>query len=245
MIIGVVGVGKARGVTTVAIGLATAFGQTVGNAVIVEADPTGGDIMAWRGLKLDDGGVLKFASHVGASRDREVMDEAPVNLVEMNVLRGDEFPQCAVLPLGVGGAPLVTQVEAMWTAHGREELVRWPGVVVVDLGRWGSRLTAEIWSMIDMGVVVCAGDVAGLQRARLVSESAPMVNPIPTVKVVNGSAWELEEIRRSTGIDFDAALAWDVRAAEKIRVGDWKGARKRLLARQLVDLARSMVTVDV
>lgn len=244
MIIGVVGVGKARGVTTVAIGLATACGQTVGNAVIVEADPTGGDIMAWRGLKLDEGGVLKFASHVGASRDREVMDQPPLNLVEMNVLRGRAFPQCAVLPLGVGGAPLATQVEAMWAVDGREELAKWPGVVVVDLGRWGSRLTSDIWSTIDMGVVVCAGDVAGLQRARLLSEVTPMVNQVPTVKLVNGSAWDLPEIRRSSGIDFDAVLAWDVRAAEKIRVGDWKGARKRLLARQLVELARTMVTVD-
>ena len=244
MIVGVVGVGKARGVTTVATGLALAFAQTVGNAVVVEADPSGGDIMAWRGLKLDDGGVLKFASHVGASRDRHLTDEPAVNLLEMNVLRGEEFPQCAVLPLGVGGAPLLTQVEAMWTIDGRDELAKWPGVVVVDLGRWGSRLTADIWSTIDMGVVVCAGDVAGLQRARLASEAAPMLNRVPTVKLVNGSAWQLEEIRRSCGIDFDVALAWDVRTAERIRLGDWKGARKRLLARQLVDLARSMVTVD-
>gem|GEM_PF-5373112 len=106
----------------------------------------------------------------------------------------------------------------MWTTGGRDELAQWPGVVVVDLGRWGSRLAADIWATVDMGVAVCAGDVAGLQRARIAADVAPMLNPFPTVKVVNGSVWEIEEIRRSTGIDFDAALAWDTRTAEKIRV---------------------------
>jgi len=104
MIIGVTGVGKARGVTTVATGLATAFGQTVGNSVVVEADPTGGDLAAWRGLRLDDAGVLKFASQVGAARDREVAAEEQANLVESNVMRAAALPRCSVATVCGAGA---------------------------------------------------------------------------------------------------------------------------------------------
>ena len=238
MIVGVVGVGKARGVTTVATGLATALGETFGNSVIVEADPSGGDLAAWRGLSLDDGGVLRFASEVGSSRDFDGEGEL-ADRVESSVVRVGSGPGCAVMALGVGGSALSGQVEAMW--EGRSELLEWPGVVVVDLGRWGSRLCSDMWSSMSMGVVVAAGDVAGLRRARLGVDVAPMLNAFPTVRIVNGSAWDLDEINRSSGIDFDMALSWEVRTAERIRLGDWKAARRRHLGRQFLDMARAMV----
>lgn len=247
MIVGVVGVGKARGVTTVATGLGCAFGTLCGNALVVEADSTGGDLASWRGLKEHKevrGGVLNFASEIGASRDATIALDRSENLLGAHSWRHPASTECAVMPLGVGGTPLAGQIEAMWT-DGRDALASWAGVVVMDFGRWGAPLTAQIWSELDAGVVVCSGDVGGLRRAMLAATSPPMINSFPTTCVVNGSAWDLEEVKRSTSLDIEAVLDWDARCAERIRLGDWKAARKRLLARQLVQLASAIAASHV
>ena len=247
MIVGVVGVGKARGVTTVATGLGCAFGSVCRNALLVEADSAGGDLAAWRGLSEQRevrGGVLNFASEISASRDAVVALERTENLIDAHAWRHPSSVECAVMPLGVGGAPLAGQIEAMWS-DGRGELAAWPGVVVMDFGRWGPSLTSRIWNELDAGVVVCSGDVGGLRRAMLAATAPPMANGFPTVLIVNGSAWALEEIRRSTNLDIEAVLDWDTRCAERIRLGEWKAVRKRLLARQLVQLASALAAASV
>jgi len=235
MLIGVVAAGKATGVTTIAAGLGAAFGADGEDAMVIEADVDGGDLAYLRDLNVDDGGVLSFAAQMGADgRDA-------VTAIESHLWRNDRSSGSAVMPLSAGGAGVEAQIAALW-ADGREVLQRWPGPVVIDLGRWGHALTAEIWNGCDLGVVVCPGSVAGLRRAEATWMSPPLRNPFATWRIVNGSPWTVDQIKSDTGLMFDAVFEWDRRCAEAIRVGNWSGVRRRHLARQLSVLTEQIST---
>ena len=235
MLIGVVAAGKATGVTTIAAGLGAAFGADGENALVIEADVAGGDLAYLRDLNVDEGGVLSFAAHVGTDgRDA-------VSAINNHLWRNDRSPQCAVMPLSAGGAGVEAQIKALW-ADGREVLQRWPGPVVIDLGRWGHDLTEQIWNGCDLGVVVCPGSIAGLRRAEGGWMSQPLRNSFATWRIVNGSPWSVDQIKSDTGLVFESVLEWDRRCAEAVRVGNWTGVRRRHLARQLSVLTQQITT---
>lgn len=239
MLVGIAGVGKAIGVTTVAAGVAAGIAHVEGRSLLIEADATGGDLGALRDLPLaGDGarGVLGFAAAAGAAGLR-AEDGTDPELVDTHTWT-NEFGG-SLMPLGVGGPGLVGQVETMWR-DGRDDLARWGGAVVVDFGRWSENLV-RFWRGLDAAIVVCRGDLAGLERARLVAGSAPVTNPWPTALVVNGSAWSQDHIVASTGLDIATVLAWDSRCAEAVRADRWsRQVARRSLGQQFIGLAEML-----
>ena len=233
MLIGVVNAGKAAGSTTVATGLGAAFGSTGQHAIVIEADVSGGDLAYVRPDLNAEAGVLGFAAAMGADTD-ERQAAAAINDHSWTPLAGS--PNCAVMPLTAGGPGVELQIEALWS-DGAWALRRWPGPVLLDLGRWGHGLTKRIWSDCDLGVVVCSGSLAGLRRLDATWTEAPLRNSFATWRILNGSPWDANQIQADTGLTFEAELSWDRRGAEQIRLGNWKAVKRRHLARQLQDLA--------
>ena len=233
MLIGVVAATKATGTTTVAAGLGAAFGAAGEESLVIEADVAGGDLAYLRDLNVEEAGVLGFAAQMGT----EAQDAAAV--IAGHVWSNERSPRCRVMPLTAGGAGVEAQVGAMWD-DGRKVLKRWPGPVLLDLGRWGHDLTERIWTGCDVGIVVCSGSVAGLRRAEATWMTAPLRNEFGTWRIVNGSPWSPEQIQTNTGLVFDSVLEWDRRCAEHIRLGNWAGTKRRHLARQLSVLAQDI-----
>ncbi len=233
MLIGVVGAAKPTGVTTIAAGLGAAFGAAGQQALVIEADVAGGDLAYSRDLSVDEAGVLGFAAQMGAdTTDASVA-------VGSHVWSNQRSPNCVVMPLTAGGVGVEIQIAAMWN-DGRQVLQRWPGPVIIDLGRWGHDLTERIWTGCDIGVVVCPGSVAGLRRAEASWGARPLTNSFATWRIVNGSPWNAEQIQANTGLVFDEVLAWDRKGAEHIRLGNWAATKRRHLARQLTLLAEQI-----
>lgn len=235
MIVGVVGSGKARGVTTVAAGLAQACAGLVGSSLLIEADAAGGDIGYWRDLAVEDHSVLTAAAAIGASPTFEAKAAA----LAAHGWSHPKSPGAVVLPLAAAG-PLENQLASLWaSAVGLFRSL--DGVVVVDLGRWSDGVVSRIWADVEVRVVVVDGSLPGLKRAHLGSRLEPMSSA--TVRVVNGSPWSLDEIARSTGLGFDYLLPWDRKGAKAIAAGDWKSGSKTTLGRnvrEVAEMVRSM-----
>ncbi len=236
MIIGVTNAAKATGATTVALGLAAAAAADGVASLVIEADVSGGDVAYWRMLKADEAGVLGFAAAAGADTDLDTT-------IGQHVWSSPGTPGCSVMPLEAGGIGIQGQVAALWQ-DGRSVLERWPGLVVLDLGRFEGATCRGIWSELDAGVVLCPGSLAGLQRVDKVKDQAPLRNDFGTWTILNGSAWSLADVAADTGLRFDVVFEWDRRCAEAIRLGNWKAAKRRLLGRQLTELATD-ITKDL
>lgn len=238
MIVGVAGLGKARGVTTVALGVAMAMVDVVGESVFIEADVAGGDVGYWRDLAVEGHGVLEAAAAMGPAASVEEKLEGLIS----HGWEAESAPGCSVVPLQASGK-LSTQVSTLW-AMGQEALERVAGAVVIDFGRWGSaEFMSTMWSGMDAGIVVCDGSLAGLKRAHANARSEPTQASIPTWSVVNGSAWDLAEINRRTNLDFVDVLDWDRKGASAIRLGNAKATRRSVLGRQLANLSREVAEV--
>lgn len=231
-IVGVTGVGKARGVSTVACGLASAAAQALGSSLLVESDPSGGDVGYWRKVDVENNSVIEATAALGvvdADGDR-------VEALARYSSHAGGSPNCSVLALRACGE-LEAQVRGFWDVAG-PHLGVLAGPVVADFGRFdGGGVSGALWARyVDVGVVVANGDMASLKRLHHLARSVPVRNRFATVVVVNGSQWSLGEISGSVEAPADALLSWDPKAAQMIRVGGWKRARRSMLARELNDV---------
>ena len=96
---------------------------------------------------------------------------------------------------------------------------------------------AGLWRRhVDVGVVVANGNVASLKRLHHLSRSLPVVNGFATLVLVNGSQWAMSEISSTVEAPVHCVLSWHPKAAQLIRVGAWKRARRLTLARELNDV---------
>ena len=108
-VIGVVGVGKARGVSTLACGLASAAAFEAGSSLLVESDPAGGDIGYWRRVDVERHSLIEATAAIGvAETDRE-----RIAALSQSSSHADGSPTCSVLALRASGE-LETQVRGFW-----------------------------------------------------------------------------------------------------------------------------------
>lgn len=228
MIVGVTTIGKGVGATTVAAGLGAALGGLGASTVLVESDVGGGDLARIRGVDASRGGILGWVSGFG------IDDKGTLSA---NVWSHPETPGCVLLPSGSAGS--IEQFDQLWR-NGLDELSSFCDIAVMDLGRW-TEWGRRWWGNVDCGVVVASGSVAGLERTMAMAGSGPLApTPKPVCAVVNGSGFSVEEIRSSTGIEWQDCLEWSKRDAERIRVGQWKRAKRSQLGRQLIEMAEGV-----
>ncbi len=200
----------APGATTTAL-LATAAWPS--RAVLVECDPSGGDIAPWWGIAMSPG-LGTMAASIGHGRD------AP-----------DAWGHVQRL---AGGVDVIAGVAGMSQAAAIEDL--WPGLVrqmldlgtdlVFDLGRCylpPARAVAEICRVADLLIVVTRADLASASHLRASSEALRALRVDLAVVVVGESPHQAEEIAAVGGIDLLGVLPQDERAAAAVR-GDLRRA---------------------
>jgi MinD-like ATPase involved in chromosome partitioning or flagellar assembly len=144
------------GATTVALALAVALSNDGSEpAVLVEADPGGGDIAARVGLPVEPG-LLSFAA---ASRH-----EALTQNVGAHAQRLPSGPNALLAPLSADQASSSVATAASRLIHAARENGH---VVIVDCGRWSSSSpSSPIIASADLTLVVCRPTVEGVEHVR-------------------------------------------------------------------------------
>lgn len=207
---------QAPGVTTLALALTAAL-HGDGGAVLVEADPQGGDLSATLGRPPTPGWVsLAAAGRHGAAVDLDAH----------------------LQPLPAGGLALLapteaTQAEAAFRSMSERVVELAAGVsrhVVIDAGRSVAPTAA------DAAVLVCHPTVAGVEQARvridlLDTASAPVV-----VTISAGGPYRSDEVSAALAKPVLGPVPRDVRA-----VGALAGVRRSVHRTPLARFAASMV----
>ena len=214
------------GVTTTALALATAAGA---EAVVVEADPAGGDIAARAGLALEPG-LLTLAAAARHAGTRISVD-AHLQHVACGaaVLVAPSSPELASGALRTIGSRLASVVE------GR--------IGFIDLGRVTDGVSAlERIPGADLVLLVAEPTVAGVEHLRVRLADDRNAHSTPTaVLLVGERPYRSADVEEALGIPVVGALAVDPRGVAALY--EDRGARRALLvrsARSVLDRVRSL-----
>jgi hypothetical protein len=203
----------APGVTTTAVALASAWG---GGAVVVEADPTGGDIAARARLPLEPGLLTLAASarHAESALDLHRHEQQ---------LPGGGAVVVAPIEPELAGAAISTLAARLASTTA--------DLVVIDCGRL-SQATASsaAFESADLAVFVLEPTVSAVEhvRMRLASPSTP--RPRRTAALLVGDRpYRPADVEHALGIPVLGAIAIDPRGVAAVHTGS--SARRSLLVR--------------
>ena len=202
-IIAVGGVKHAPGATTLALTLAGLAGD---GALVVEADPQGGDIAARSGLPLDPG-LLTLAAAARRGLTPQLLDAHTQQLASgAAALLAPSSPNHAHAALTGLRAPLASL------------FANRVGVTVIDVGRWDPRSGAiETALSADVALLLFRPTVGGVEHVRTRLE---LLSGIRTVLVAVGDhPYGASEISNALGGGAVHVIADDQRAAELAGAG--------------------------
>ena len=224
--IAVLSLGKAPGTTVLAAAMvAEAAHRARPDPLLVELDPTGGDLAARWGMSVNQGtlAVTAAASATGVA--------------------GIEHVNTAAQPAPFGGQVLLAPPGgdaasiAASELGGRWGLVlgEWGGTVVCDAGRWSPR-QGEANRVRSAGTVLAliGADLAGVDRARQdLPALARLIAPVPVTGVlVGGPFTETDVATELRRIRIAGTLPWDETTARAVLDGNWsKRASRSVLGR--------------
>jgi MinD-like ATPase involved in chromosome partitioning or flagellar assembly len=226
-VVGLVSPKHAPGVTTTAVALALAAGE---GALVVEADPAGGDIAARAGVPLEPG-LLTMAA--AGRHGNSVLTMRPQRLQSgVDAVIAPTNPDQASAALGAIADRLGAAVSGA-------------DVACIDCGRW-SPLTAVpvVLAACDVVVVVTDPTVAGIEHVRCRLDAISAIGPPVTVLLVGDRPYGAGEVEHAVGVPVAGTLAVDPRGAVAVYGGPPRLARKSQLCRsahgvleRLVELA--------
>jgi MinD-like ATPase involved in chromosome partitioning or flagellar assembly len=202
MLVGLVSAKGSPGVTTAGLCLAAAAGQSSegeGEALVVESDPTGGDLECWCGPHGEPG-------LVGLVTDLR-REAAPDRLLSHAV---DIVPgvRAVTAPTteAAATAALVSAGDRLGPA-----LATLDGLVVMDCGRWSlSHQTAGQVAACSLVAVVCRPALHSVEHARALVDGLRGVNTAVAVIVVGGSRpYGPDEIGSALRVPVAGVLPWD------------------------------------
>lgn len=214
------------GVSTLAASLA-ALAAEDRPVVLVEADPSGGDIAARAGLRLEPGvATLAVAARRGMTDGLLDGHLQPLHS-GARVLVAPVDPEHAMSALRALGARLAQAIASSDAA------------TFVDLGRWrGDHPAVDVVHAADVVVLVITPTVEGVEHARWRIESLH-VDPARLVVVAVGERpYQAPEIAATLGVPV-ASIAHDRRSAEIVAAGF--GLDRWLRRSLLVRSARSLL----
>lgn len=213
-VIGLVSPKHAPGVTTASVALALAAGE---GALVVEADPAGGDIAARAGLPLEPG-LLTMAA--AGRHGSSVLTMRPQHL-----------------PSGVDAVVAPTNPDQTSAALGAiadrlAVAARGWDVACIDCGRW-SPLTSVpvVLAACDVVVVVTDPTVAGIEHVRCRLDAISAIGPPVTVLLVGDRPYGADEVEQAVGVPIAGTLGVDPRGAVSVYAGPPRLARKSQLCR--------------
>lgn len=204
----------APGVTTAAVALAAAYGD---GAVVVEADPAGGDIAARSRLTLEPG-LLTLAA--AGRRVGTALDFSP----HVQSLPGGGDVVVAPVDPDLATAAITTTAPRVAAAHGAQ-------FTIIDCGRFSVESPARpVIRSADVAVVVIEPTVAGVEhlRARVGGLDRPILGRLAAL-LVGDRPYGAAEVEHAVGIPVLGSLAVDPRSVAAIYAGS--GARRSMLVR--------------
>lgn len=214
---GLVSAKGSPGVTTLALAIAAAS-----DAVVVEADPSGGDVQCWAGSRGEPG-LVRVASGARHAADLSTLLDECASEVWRGVRvvvapAGCEQAESALVALGVRFAGLV-------------EATARP--VVVDGGRWDrGQVTADRLAGCDVIGIAVAPTSAGVAHAAVVANQLVESFGSRVVAVPVGERpYPVGEIAASMEVPVVSAVSWDRRGVRSMLAGGltWWGRRSALL----------------
>jgi MinD-like ATPase involved in chromosome partitioning or flagellar assembly len=204
------------GVTTAGLALAAAWSSDT-NAVLVEADPAGGDLAARLGLALDPG----LVSLAAAGRHQAAVLDIGAHTQPMPagglVLVGPTAPEQAVAAVAGLGARVP------------EAITRTGTHAVIDCGRWYPGSPAcPAWQSADLALVVAQPTVEGIEhiRARTVALTASAAGRL-AVLLVGDRPYRPAEVEEVLALPVIGVIAIDPRGATAALSGAQAAAARR------------------
>lgn len=190
----------APGVTTAALSLASVAAEQ-GPALLVEADPSGGDLICW-GTTTGEAGLLGLASTPGADATPEAMWPHTTTL----------HTGTAALTAPTAAAPTTAALAALGSGFA-EQLHQLPATVFVDLGRISSHTrSTELLAEADLVLVVCRPTLDGVEHARSLLNHLPGPDHSRAVLVIGGHRpYRPDEVADALAAPVIGMLPWDPR----------------------------------
>lgn len=204
----------APGVTTAAVAMAAACGP---GAVVVEADPSGGDIAARSRLTLEPGLLTLAAS---GRRANTALDFSP----HLQRLPGGGDVVVAPVDPDQAAVAIGTTAPRLSAAHDAQ-------LTIIDCGRvFAASPARPAIRSADVAVIVLEPTVAGVEhlRSRLGSLDRPVLGKLVAL-LVGDRPYGPADVASAVGIPVVGSLAVEPRAVAALYAGS--GARRSLLVR--------------
>jgi hypothetical protein len=188
------------GVTTAAASL-TAAATIEGSALLVELDPSGGDVQIFTGSN-DEPGVVRTAGELR----RDVSSAA---IGRHTSVAPADVPVLLAPTAGLMAASVIGSVLDRWDPA----LAQHGGTVFVDAGRWDAgQPTARRVALGDLVAVVCRPSVASVEHTRHMVDRLREVARRPVVALVVGTKpYAPAEVAAQLELPLGGAIAWDPR----------------------------------
>ncbi len=222
------------GVTTTAAALAAAASAAGRRTLLVELDPSGGDLRLLAAAPPAEPNLVHAAGELRHARDGDAaLDGQSVEVLPQ--LHGLAAPAGAY----EAGA-VIASIGARWAPA----FADFDGTVVVDAGRWDPRQdTADRIAGADAVALVCRPTAASVEHARHLVVTVRQVAQRPVAAVVVGlRPYAPDEVAAALDLPLAGGIAWDPRGAAAL----WaKGAVPGGLRSPLVrTAARALVTIE-
>ncbi len=229
--IAVLSLGKAPGTTVLAAAMtAEATHRAMPDPLLVELDPTGGDLAARWGMSVNQGtlAVTAAASAHGVAGAEHLNNAAQSAPFGGRVLLGPPGGDAA----SIAAAELGGRWGLVLSEWGSRE---GGGTVVCDAGRWSPR-QPEANRVRSAGTVIAliGADLAGVDRARQdLPALARLIAPVPvTGLLVGGPFTETDVATELRRILIAGTVPWDQTTARAVLDGNWsKRASRSVLGR--------------
>jgi MinD-like ATPase involved in chromosome partitioning or flagellar assembly len=213
------------GVTTTALCLAATAGER--DALVVEADPSGGDLECWTGPHGEPGLVGLATTLRPTLSTHGVLRYAVAAVPGVSAVTGPTTETVATAVLSQANSGLT------------RALARLDVDVFSDLGRWSPlQPTADRLSTGDVVLIVCRPTLESIEHARGLVASTDRVD-VAGVAVVGGiRPYGPDEITAALGLPVVGVLPWDPRAVlALLDRGVDRGWRRSALAAASAGLA--------
>lgn len=213
-VLGLVSVKHSPGVTTASVALAVATGD---GALVVEADPCGGDIAPRARLAVEPGLLTMAAAGRHPGSELAVHTQTLPSGVVAVVAPTD--PHLASTSIVAIGERLVASIRQSSNSF-------------VDAGRWSpSSPSNAVLAACDVILVVSEPSVAGVEHVRCRLDAIRSLGPFTAVLLVGDRPYDPQEVSEILDVPTIGSIAVDARGAASVYIGPSSSARRSALGR--------------